>query len=273
VTRAPEQDTAPIVVHDLAAEYVTKGRKTNALRGVTFEVKAGEVLGVLGESGGGKSTLARILAGELRRKGPGGYDIRISGGDAEVGGIALRTLSQRKRNKLTFHTAYLAQDASDRLERGATILDVLQQPILERDKRFDREAARTRALQVLDSVGLPFSVLEKYPYEISEGQRQRAAIARSLILGPNVLIADEPTSGIDVTVRDTVLSVVRRLREDPAFAALIVTHDLAVLRQLGAHVAVLHDGVIVGYGDIDEVFGSPTHPYVAKLGRALALEQ
>ncbi|MCL2795857.1 MAG: ATP-binding cassette domain-containing protein [Microbacteriaceae bacterium] len=271
MSRTPHA-SAPIVVQDLAAEYKTKSGRANALRGVSLEVGPGQILGVLGESGGGKSTLARVLAGELARKGPGGYDIRITGGDAYVGGIALRTLSARKRNRLTFHTAYLPQDAGDRLERTATVSELVQQPIFERDKRFNHEAARNRALQLLDSVGLPLSVLDRYPYELPDGQRQRVAIARSLVLGPNVLIADEPTAGIDVTVRDTVLSVVKRLQQDPAFAAVIVTHDLAVLRKLDARVAVLHDGVVVGYGAIDEVFGSPSHPYVSKLARALELE-
>jgi ABC-type dipeptide/oligopeptide/nickel transport system ATPase component len=95
------------------------------------------------------------------------------------------------------------------------------------------------------------------------------AFARSLVLGPNVLIADEPTAGIDATVRDTVVQVITQLRQDPAFAGLVVTHDLAVLRHLGAKVAIMHDGVIVGYGEIDEVFGKPDHPYVARLGQAL----
>ena len=264
--------TAPIVVQDLSAQYRTSGRAGGyALRGVSFEVQPGEVLGVLGESGGGKSTLARILAGELTRKGPGGYDIRITGGDAFVGGIALRTMSQGKRNRLTFHTAYLPQDANDRLERSATVSELVQQPIFARDRRFDQDAAQTRALAVLDSVGLPLAVLDKYPYELSDGQRQRVAIARSLVLGPNVMIADEPTAGIDVTVRDTVVNVITRLRQDPAFAGLVITHDVAVLRQLRAKVAVLHDGVIVGYGAVDEVFRNPDHPYVAKLARALGL--
>jgi len=263
----------PIVVRDLAAQYRTKGRVGGyALRGVDFEVQAGAVLGVLGESGGGKSTLARILAGELTRKGAGGYDIRISGGDAHVGGVALRTISQGKRNRLTFHTAYLPQDANDRLERTSTVAELIQQPIFARDKRFDPDAAQSRALAVLDAVGLPLAVMDKYPYELSDGQRQRVAFARSLVLGPNVLIADEPTAGIDVTVRDTVVRVITQLRQDPRFAALVVTHDVAVLRQLGAKVAVLHDGVIVAYGEIDEVFRAPEHPYVVKLARALELK-
>jgi ABC-type glutathione transport system ATPase component len=263
----------PIVVNDLSAQYRTKGRPGGyALRGVSFEVQAGEVLGVLGESGGGKSTLARILAGELSRKGAGGYDIRITGGDALVNGIALRTMSQGKRNRLTFHTAYLPQDANDRLERTATVAELVQQPIYARDKRFDPQAAQTRALGVLDSVGLPLAVMDKYPYELSDGQRQRVAIARSLVLGPNVMIADEPTAGIDVTVRDTVVNVITRLRQDPEFAGLVITHDLAVLRQLGAKVAILHDGVIVGYGPVETVLANPEHPYVARLARALEME-
>ncbi|GAA4171944.1 ATP-binding cassette domain-containing protein [Gryllotalpicola koreensis] len=266
----PAGEASPIVVQDLSAQYRTKGRVSGyALRGVSFEVRAGEVLGVLGESGGGKSTLARILAGELVRKGAGGYDIRISGGDAFVNGVALRTISQAKRNRLTFHTAYLAQDANDRLERSSTVAELLQQPIFARDKRFDPQAAQNRALTVLDAVSLPLAVMEKYPYELSDGQRQRVALARALVLGPNVLIADEPTAGIDVTVRDTVLRVITQLRQDPRFAGLVITHDLAVLRQLGAKVAIVHDGVIVGYGEIDDVFRNPDHPYVSRLAKAL----
>ncbi|AYG05515.1 ABC transporter ATP-binding protein [Gryllotalpicola protaetiae] len=261
-----------MVVQDLSAQYGTKGRVGGyALRGVSFEVRAGEVLGILGESGGGKSTLARILAGELVRKGPGGHDIRISGGDAFVNGVALRTISQVKRNRLTFHTAYLPQDANDRLERTSTVAELIQQPIFARDKRFDPQSAQNRALTVLDAVGLPLAVMDRYPYELSDGQRQRVAFARSLVLGPNVLIADEPTAGIDVTVRDTVLRVITQLRQDPKFAGIVITHDLAVLRQLGAKVAVVHDGVIVGYGEIAAVFGNPEHAYVRKLARALGL--
>lgn len=266
----PDSDQAPIVVHDLAAQYRTAGRTGgSALRGVSFTVQPGEVLGVLGESGSGKTTLARILAGELVRKGPGGFDVRITGGDAFVGGIALRTLSKAKRNRLTFHTAYLPQDANDRLDRTLTVGELIEQPIFARDKRFDPAAAQTRGLSMLDAVGLPLAVADKYPYELSDGQRQRVALAQSLVLGPDVLIADEPTAGIDVTVRDTVVRAIGKLREDPRFAALIITHDLAVLKQLGATVAVLHDGVIVGYGDIDTVFEQPEHDYVALLGRAL----
>ncbi|MFC4244405.1 ATP-binding cassette domain-containing protein [Gryllotalpicola reticulitermitis] len=270
MNESPDTDQSPIVVHDLVAEYRNSGRVgVHALRGVSFTVGRGEILGVLGESGSGKTTLARILAGELVRKGPGGFDVRISGGEALVNGIALRTLSKTKLNRLTFHTAYLPQDANDRLDRTSTVSELIAEPIFARDKRFDPDAAQSRALSVLDAVELPLSVLDRYPYELSDGQRQRVAIARSLVLGPNVLVADEPTAGIDVTVRDTVVRVIGKLREDPSFAALIVTHDLAVLRQLGATIAVLHDGVIVGYGDIDTVFAEPNHSYVARLGRAL----
>jgi ABC-type glutathione transport system ATPase component len=263
---------ATIAADDLSAEYRVKGRLgARALRGVSFEVGPGEILGVLGESGSGKSTLARILAGQLERTGPGGYEIKITGGDAYVHGTALRRLSQRKKNRLTFHTAYLAQDANARLERMATVSELIAQPIFARDKHFDRGAAQQRVLTVLDAVSLPLAALDRYPYELSDGQRQRVAIAQSLVLGPNVLIADEPTAGIDVTVRDAVVHVIAQLRRDPEFAAVLVTHDVAVLRQLKATVAVLHRGGVVGYGPIDEVFRDPGHPYVKKLAQALEL--
>ncbi|WP_022880937.1 ATP-binding cassette domain-containing protein [Gryllotalpicola ginsengisoli] len=262
----------PIVVDDLSAWYEVRGRTgAQALDGVSVTVRQGEVLGVMGESGSGKSTLARVLAGELKRRGPGGYELRISGGDAFVHGTALRSLSPGKRNRLTFHTAYLPQDAQDRLERTDTVAELIAAPIFARDKHFDRRSAENRVAAVLDAVGLPLATMERYPYELSDGQRQRVAIARSLVLGPNVLIADEPTAGIDVTVRNAVVNVVARLREDPRFAGLLVTHDVAVLKQLNATVLVLHQGAVAGYGPLDEVFRSPEHPYLARLAHALQL--
>lgn len=264
--------TAAIVVNDLSADYRTKGTTTHALRGVSFDVQPGEILGVLGESGSGKTTLARILAGTMRRKGPGGFEVAITGGDATVHGTSLRSLSKRELNRLTFQTGFLEQDANARLDRMERVRELITAPIYARSKRYPREVAAQRAAQLMDAVQLPLALLESYPYQLSDGQRQRVAIAQSLVLGPTALIADEPTAGIDVTVRDAVVSVFNALRGDPEFAAVVITHDVAVLRRLRATVAVMHRGTIVGYGDVNEVFRKPTHPYVAKLAEALELD-
>ncbi|QDZ13941.1 ATP-binding cassette domain-containing protein [Humibacter ginsenosidimutans] len=263
----------PIVLDDLSAEYPPHGPSSGcvALRGVSLRVRSGEVLGVLGESGSGKSTLARILSG--RGTVDGGVAPRITGGDALVMGHSARRLKARERQSLTFHVGYLRQDAGARLDRAHTVADLVAAPIYERDKRFSRREAGMRVASMLDSVRLPLGVLDKYPYELSGGQRQRVAIAQALVLGPQVLIADEPTAGIDVTVRDSVVDLLAALHGEHDFAAVIVSHDARVLRHAAATVAVLKAGSLVGYGTMQDVFTAPTHSYVAELAEALRLSE
>ncbi|MBW8873142.1 MAG: ABC transporter ATP-binding protein, partial [Leifsonia sp.] len=137
------------------------------------------------------------------------------------------------------------------------------------DEHYPRRAAGERAATMLDTVHLPLSVLNKYPYELSSGQRQRVALARALVLGPSILIADEPTAGIDATVRDAVIDLLAQLRAHPDFSAVVVSHDLSVLRRATDTSLVLQGGRPVGYGPIEEVLADPTHPFVAGLARAL----
>jgi ABC-type glutathione transport system ATPase component len=122
---------------------------------------------------------------------------------------------------------------------------------------------------MLDTVHLPLSVLAKYPYELSSGQRQRVALARALVLGPSVLIADEPTAGIDATVRDAVIDLLGQLKDHAGFSAVIVSHDLSVLRRATTNSVVLQGGRVVGYGPIEDVLAEPEHPFVAGLAKAL----
>jgi len=259
---------SPIVASDLSVEYPARGPSAAcvALHGVNLTVGPGEVLGVLGESGSGKSTLAAVLAG---RSGSGETTPRITGGDATVLGHRLRRLRKRARTRLTFEVGYLPQDAGTKLDPSATVAEAVAAPILERDKHFSRRQLDRRTAAMLDAVQLPLRVMTQYPYELSSGQRQRAAIARALMLGPRVLIADEPTAGIDVTVRDSVVDLLSLLQRQAGFAAVLVSHDLAVLRKSGARIAILHRGSVVGHGPIDSVLRNPTHPYVAELARTL----
>ena len=263
----------PIVLSDLSAEYPAHGASAGcvALRGISLRVRPGEVLGILGESGSGKSTLARIIA--ARSASDGGASPRISGGDAMVMGYSIRKLTGRERDRLTFHVGYLRQDAGARLDRTSTVAELVAQPIFERDKHFSRREAGVRSASMLDAVHLPLGVLDKYPYELSGGQRQRVAIAQALVLGPALLVADEPTAGIDVTVRDSVVDLLAQLHGLHDFAAVIVSHDARVLRNATATVAVLQSGSLVGYGTMQQVFDEPTHPYVARLATALRFSE
>jgi ABC-type glutathione transport system ATPase component len=271
VTAATYRD--PIVLSDLSAEYPPHhgSRGSLALRGVSLSVRPGEVLGVLGESGSGKSTLARLLSARSHVSSDAGP--RITGGDAIVLGSSLRHASARECRSLAFRIGYLPQDAGARLDRGMTVAELVAAPLFERSKRTDPHLAGVRVATMLDGVHLPLSVLTKYPYELSGGQRQRVAIARALVLDPSLLVADEPTAGIDVTVRDSVVDLLATLQASHDFAAVIVSHDARVLRNTTATVAVLQSGFLVGYGTMQSVFGAPSHPYVAELEAALRLAE
>jgi ABC-type glutathione transport system ATPase component len=261
----------PMILSDLTLEYPPHGASPAhvALRGLTLTIAPGEVLGLLGSAGSGKSTLAKVLSGVAFE--PRVADVRpvITGGEATVLGHRLRGLSKRKLPEYRFHVGYLPQDAAANLPPDRTVSEIVGEPILERDRRYNRRALATRVATMIDGVRLPLSLLEKFPYELSGGQRQRVAVARALVLGPSVLIADEPTAGIDLTVRDAVAQLIGELRERHNFSALIISHDLPVLRRTADRIAVLDRGELAALGTIDDVFDDPRHPYVMALAGAL----
>ncbi|MFB9309998.1 ABC-type glutathione transport system ATPase component [Agromyces hippuratus] len=261
----------PIVLDDLTVEYPARGPSPAhvALHGLSFSVAPGEVLGLLGSAGSGKSTLAKLLSGVA-------FDTRaaegrplITGGDATVLGQSLRRIPKRKVPEYQFHVGYLPQDAASTLPADRTVAEIIGEPILERDHRYNARALATRVATMLDGVRLSLGKLDMYPYELSGGQRQRVALARALVLGPSVLIADEPTAGIDLTVRDVVAQLIGELRQEHTFSAVIISHDLPVLRSTAERVAVLDRGRLVAIGTIDEVLDDPKHPYVMALAGAL----
>lgn len=258
-------------VSDLSVDYPAHGPSgvCEALRGVSFDVARGEILGLMGETGSGKSTLGRILAGRLEGASEAELPPRIVGGDAIVLGRPVRRARRRRLAEISFHVGHLAQNAADTLTPSMTVLEIVCSPIYERDRGFDSRQAEGRAATLIDIVHLPLSLLAKYPYELSSGQRQRVAIARALMLGPSVLVADEPAAGIDATVRDAVMDIFAQLKESAGFTGVVISHDLALLRKTTDRVAVLHQGRLVGYGPLAQVLDAPQHPYVAELAEAL----
>jgi len=261
----------PIVLSDLSLEYPAHGPSPAhvALHGLSLTIAPGEVLGVLGSAGSGKSTLAKVLSGDAFE--PRGAEVRpvITGGEASVLGQGLRRMPRRKLAEYRFRVGYLPQGASSMLPADRNVSEIIGEPILERDHRYNRRALTTRVATMLDGVRLPLSMLERYPYELSSGQRQRVALARALVLGPSVLIADEPTAGIDLSVRDVVAQLIGELREQHAFSAMLISHDLPVLRSIADRIAVLDRGELAAIGTIDDVFHDPPHPYVRALAGAL----
>ncbi len=257
-------------IDDLAIEYPAR-RTTPAHRaidGVTLDIAADEILGVIGQSGSGKTSLARVIGGDLTA--PKGSDPApvIAGGDATVLGHRLRGIRRRELARLTFDVAYLPQDAASRLAPELTVAEVIGQPILQRDKHYNRRAVGLRVATMLDAVELPLVVLEKYPFELSSGQRQRVAIARSLVLGPKLWVADEPTAGVDVTVRRSISELIERIRAEGSFSAILVSHDLPLLRHTTRRVAALDQGRIVGLAPVDDLLASGQHPFLIGLSEA-----
>lgn len=261
----------PITTSDLTIEYPPHGASPAfvAVHGLTLRINQGEVLGLLGESGSGKSTIAHVLSGAAFAGGFGGVRAQITGGEATVLGFPLRRIKRRKLARLTLGVGLLAQDGANTLPATMTVAEIVAEPILERDRHFNPRALETQVVAMVAAVRLPLTMLNKFPYELSSGQRQRVALARALVFGPSLLIADEPTAGVDVTVRNAVIDLIGELQRERSFSALVVSHDLAVLRRVANRIAVMHQGVLVGLGTIDEVFDDPWHPYVAGLAAAL----
>ncbi len=265
---APTSPTFAVHADDLSIRYASS-RSTSrhqAVNGVTFAIPQGEILAVIGESGSGKSSLARAVAGLA---GTGGPNPVISGGSLTVLGTSVRDISQRKRDRLSLRIGYVPQDAGAALDGRLTVGENVAEPIYSRDENFDQLEAGIAVATVIDAVRLPLTTMNSYPHELSRGQRQRVAIAKALILEPTLLVADDPTAGIDVTVRGTILDIIADLHKDRSFSALIVSHTVSEVRRFGDRVAVMHRGMIVGIGAVDEVLDSPQHEYVSGLARAL----
>lgn len=228
--------------------------KVHALQGVSFQMAAGRSLGIVGESGSGKSTLARLV---MALEPPTSGSVQILGRDmATLDAVSLR--QARRDFQMVF------QDPYGSLDPRQTVLRIVTEPLQAQDDTSNAEQAR-RAREVLTSVGLRATDLEKYPHEFSGGQRQRIAIARALITRPRLIVADEPVSALDVSVQAQVLNLMQDLQAEFDVTYLLISHDLAVVDHLCADVAVIFQGRIVEQGAPQTLFRQAAHPYTQAL--------
>ncbi|GAA4189718.1 ABC transporter ATP-binding protein [Microbacterium oryzae] len=251
-------DAEPLVrAQGLEIEYAGRlGRKAfRAVNGVDFEIRPGEVLGLVGESGSGKTTIGRAIAGLAPVTGG---SLRVL--DVEMNGLRERDFRARRRE-----LGFVFQDPASSFNPLLTIAQCIAEPLVVHRVARDANDARDRVDELLEAVQLPKAFGDRYPHELSGGQRQRASLARALALKPRLLIADEPTSALDVSVQARVLELFTELQERFGFAALFITHDLAVVDLLAHRVAVLHRGDIVEQGPTAEVLGAPRDPYTRRL--------
>ena len=226
----------------------------HALQGVSFTMQAGRSMGIVGESGSGKSTLARLV---MALESPTSGSVRILGRDmATLDAQALR--HARRDFQMVF------QDPYGSLDPRQTVLRIVTEPLQAQGDTTRQEQAR-KARDVLVSVGLRASDLEKYPHEFSGGQRQRIAIARALITRPRLIVADEPVSALDVSVQAQVLNLMQDLQAEFDVTYLLISHDLAVVDHLCAEVAVVFQGRIVERGTPQMLFRNAAHPYTRAL--------
>ncbi|ROQ64049.1 peptide/nickel transport system ATP-binding protein [Rathayibacter sp. PhB152] len=253
---APEAETL-VLAEDLRIQYPGRLGRPGfvAVDGVSFRIRAGEVLGLVGESGSGKTTIGRAIAGLTT----------VTGGSLRVLGKEMRGIRERAFRPVRGDIGFVFQDPASSFNPLLTIAECVAEPLIVHGRARDAGAARKRVDELLEAVQLPRSYGDRYPHELSGGQRQRASLARSLALEPKLLIADEPTSALDVSVQARVLELFAELQREFGFASLFISHDLAVVDLLADRIAVLYRGELVEEGTGEEVLSAPKHPYTQRL--------
>ena len=257
-------DTAdPLLdVRDLSVEFDGQAGRFRAVDGVSFNVSRGEVLGIVGESGCGKSVTSLALMGLLPRR-----TATIPSGTALFEGLDLLRLAPHEMRRLRGRRlSMIFQEPMSSLNPVHTVGDQIVEAILAHE-RVGRREARRRAIALLDQVGIPAARqrIDSYPHELSGGMRQRVMIAMALSLNPALVIADEPTTALDVTIQAQILELLRDLRREFGTAIVIITHDLGVVAELAERVVVMYAGRVVETAPIEQIFARPEHPYTVGL--------
>ncbi len=255
------QTGAVLDVHNLRIEFPLRQRSLVAVDDVSFSIGKGEILGVVGESGAGKSLTGSALIGLLQPPG------RIASGTVHLSGQRIDDLSQTEQRKLRGrHIGAIFQDPLTSLDPLFTVGRQLTETIRAHHPG-NAEMARAKALQLLREVGIadPENRFSQYPHQFSGGMRQRIVIALALAGEPELIIADEPTTALDVSVQAQIIGLLKRLATTRGTAIMLVTHDMGVIAETADRVAVMYAGRVVEIGPVDEVIHRPRHPYTAGL--------
>ncbi|WP_163849532.1 ABC transporter ATP-binding protein [Pseudooceanicola aestuarii] len=248
-------------VRGLTTRFETRGGMVTAVNDVSFSVEAGRIMGLVGESGSGKSVTGFSILGLIEEPG------RVTGGQVLVDGTDLRTLpAEAMRRMRGSRVAMVFQDPMMTLNPVLRVGDQMAMAVRVHEK-MSKAAAWDRARQALETVGIPAPAerLRAYPHQLSGGMRQRVAIATALLHRPAVIIADEPTTALDVSIQGQILAEVRRLADETGTAIVWVSHDLAVVSSLADDISVMYAGRIVESGPAEAIIAAPRHPYTKGL--------
>ena len=256
--------TEPLLsIRDLVTEFSTPDGIVHAVDGVSYDVYPGETVGVVGESGSGKSVTVMSILGLIPQP-PG----RIASGEILLEGRDLLQFSEDDlRDVRGKDIAMVFQDPMTSLNPVLTVGDQIAEAITTHVRKMANDEARRRSIELLELVGVPNAAarFSQYPHEYSGGMRQRAMIAMAIANQPKILIADEPTTALDVTIQAQVLDVLRKAQGETNAGTILITHDLGVIAEMADRVVVMYGGKVVETGTVDDIFHNPTHPYTLGL--------
>jgi oligopeptide/dipeptide ABC transporter ATP-binding protein len=237
-----------------------------AVDDISFSVKKGEMFALVGESGCGKTTTAQTILG-LTNQTSGAIDLAIGPWNASP--VNWNGLNIKEKKQMRKHLQVVFQDPYSSLDPRMTIEAILEEPLIIHN--FVKKERAERIRQILSKVGLSCEYLPRFPHEFSGGQRQRIGIARALITEPEIVIADEPVSALDVSIQAQIINLLQDLQKDFNLTMLFISHDLAVVRHIANRLAVMYMGKIVEYGTEEQIFNSPLHPYTHLLLESVPL--
>jgi oligopeptide/dipeptide ABC transporter ATP-binding protein len=232
--------------------------KVHAVDGVSFSIKPGETLGLVGESGCGKTTVGRCVVGLYP---PSGGDVRFEGG-------SILKMDHKQMKGVRRHLQIIFQDPFESLNSRHTVGEILTEPFIIHNIG-DHDSRKRGVAALLEKVGLPQNAVTRFPHEFSGGQRQRIGIARAIALSPKLIVCDEPVSALDVSIQSQVMNLLLTLQSEMGLSYLFIAHDLAVVKHLSDHIAVMYLGKIVEQAPADELYATPAHPYTRALISAI----
>ena len=258
-----EKSNKFLEVKDLVVEYKSDGQTVHAVNGVSFHLDHGKTLGLVGETGAGKTTIAKSILRILPDVG-----CKVTGGEIHLEDQELLTLHENEMRKIRGNKiSMIFQDPMTALNPVQKVGDQIAEVVrLHNDNHVNPEE---RAKEMLETVGIPAERYSEYPHQFSGGMKQRVVIAIALACNPDLLLADEPTTALDVTIQAQVLDLIADLRKKYNTSMLLITHDLGVVAQVCDEVAVIYAGNIVEYGTKEQIFDHPTHPYTIGLFGAI----